>query len=106
MSLSLALEAAISKLHLGAQDQKALAAVLRGMNGMEVAEEKLKGNTVPTQFVYGAQEGKANVALMTGAVKALTKAEVVALEKADHLSTPGTQEFRTAVQRFLKKNKQ
>jgi pimeloyl-ACP methyl ester carboxylesterase len=97
--------AAFSKFALGKQDQKALAAVLRGMTGMEVAEEKLRANAVPVLFVYGDLEGKANVALITGAAKALPKAEVVVVEKADHLNTPGRPEFREAVQKFLKANR-
>lgn len=97
--------AAFSKLALGKQDQKALAAVLRGMTGMEVAEEKLKANAVPVLFVYGDMEGKANVTLISGARMALPKAEVVVVEKADHRTTPGRPEFREAVQKFLKANR-
>jgi pimeloyl-ACP methyl ester carboxylesterase len=98
--------ATISKLALGSRDQKALAAVLRGMNGLEVTEEKLKATTVPALFLYGALEGKANVELIKGAIKALPQAEVMVFEKADHLSTPTRADFRAAVQKFLNKNRQ
>lgn len=95
----------VSKLALGKKDQKALAAVLRGMTGMEVAEEKLKANVVHVQFVYGSMEGKANLALITGSAKAIPNAKVVVVEKADHLSTPSRPEFREAVQKFLIANR-
>ena len=70
--------------------------------GMEIAEEKLKANAVPVLFVYGELEGKANLALINGAVKALPKAEVVVVEKADHRTTGSRPEFREAVRKFLK----
>ena len=46
--------AAVGKLALLGQDQKALAAVIRGLPQLEVPAEKLKATKVPVAFVYGS----------------------------------------------------
>jgi pimeloyl-ACP methyl ester carboxylesterase len=98
--------AVINKLFLGGKDQKALSAVFRGMNGMEVTEDNLKANTVPVQFVYGRLERQPNVDLMSGSRKVLPKAEVTVVEQGDHVSTAGSPEFQAAVLKFLQKHRQ
>jgi pimeloyl-ACP methyl ester carboxylesterase len=97
--------AVINKLALAGKDQKALAAVLRGMKAMEVTADQLKAATVPAQFVYGRLEGQANVNLMIGAQKALPKAEAIVIDKHDHFSTVGSPEFQSAVRKFIETNR-
>src|SRR5262245_40060072 len=97
---------AFSTLFVGDKDQKALAAVLRGQAGWAVTEAELKANTVPVQFVYGSREATFLKDLIEASKKVLPKAEVVVVEKGDHGTTFTTKEFRDAVLKFLKANKE
>lgn len=96
--------AAISKLFLGDKDQRALAAVLRGRNGLAVTEEQLKMTPVPVSFVYGSLDGvvKDDIA---ATLKVVPNAAVTVVEKGDHMSTVASLEFRTAVVEFLDRHR-
>lgn len=94
-----------SKLFLGGKDQAALAAVLRGMPGLEVTAAELKGVRVPVRFVYGGRETVMKD-LADGARRVLPKADVVVVAEGDHITTAGSPEFRQAVLEFLKANKE
>ena len=94
--------AAISKLVLGDNDQKALAAVLRSHKGLEVTEDQLRNNKVPVLFVYGSRDTQKELAMRSQ--KILPGAKEVVVDKGDHMSTAGSPEFRTAVLEFLHKH--
>src|SRR5262249_24085847 len=48
---------AFSKFVVHDQDQKALAANVRGQSSLAVTEEQLKANRVPVLFAYGSRDG-------------------------------------------------
>jgi len=98
--------AGFGALFLRDKDQKALAAVLRGMPGLEVTEAELRANRVPVQFVYGGREAKFLKDLIAASKRVLPKAGEVVVEKGDHGSTFLTPEFRRAVLEFLKANRE
>jgi pimeloyl-ACP methyl ester carboxylesterase len=98
--------AGFSALFLANKDQKALAAVLRGMTGLAVTEAELSANRVPVQFVYGSREAAFLKDLIAASKKVLPKAGEVVIEKGDHGSTFLTPEFRKAVLEFLKANRE
>ena len=97
--------AGFNALFMGNKDQKALAAVLRGMPGLTVTAAELRANKVPVQFVYGSREATFLKDLIAASKKVLPKARVVVIEKGDHTSTFLTPEFRKAVVEFLKANR-
>jgi pimeloyl-ACP methyl ester carboxylesterase len=96
--------AAMGKLALLGQDQKALAAVIRGLPKLEVSAEKLKANRVPVAFVYGTKEAEALTTQITAATKYLQGAKVVTVEGGDHITTPAKPEFHKAMLDFLRAN--
>jgi pimeloyl-ACP methyl ester carboxylesterase len=96
--------AAIGKLVLLGQDQKALAAVIRGLPKLEVTAEKLKANKVPVAFIHGSKEAEMLTAQITKATKHLKDAKVTVIEGGDHISTAAMPEFRKAVLDFLRAN--
>jgi hypothetical protein len=93
--------AALGKLALFGQDQKALAAVIRGLPRLEVGTEKLKANKVPVSFIYGTKEAEGLTAQITTATKHLKDAKVTLVEGGDHISTLTLPEFRKAILDFL-----
>lgn len=101
--LSPELAGAMSKLALGDNDQKVLAAVIRGQKELIVTEEQLKANKVPVQFVHGSQESGLVKERVAEAKKVLPDATFMVIEKNDHRSTVGSPEFHAAVLEFLRK---
>ena len=94
--------AALSNLFLGGSDQTALAAVARGLTGLEVTEKELKANRVPVRFVYGSLDPLKELAIRAG--KLLDKSDAVVIEKGNHISTLTDPKFRKAIAEFLKAN--
>jgi pimeloyl-ACP methyl ester carboxylesterase len=98
--------AGFNSLFMANKDQKALAAVLRGMPGLAVTEAQLRANKVPVQFVYGSREATFLKDLIAASKKVLPRAGEVVVDKGDHGSTFLTPEFRKAVLEFLKANRE
>jgi pimeloyl-ACP methyl ester carboxylesterase len=96
--------AAVSAMFLLGKDPKALAAALRGQSGLAVTEEQLKASPVPVRFVYGSLDPLKELAAASKAV--LPGADVVVVEKGDHMTTGAGPEFRKAVLEFLKAHKE
>jgi pimeloyl-ACP methyl ester carboxylesterase len=96
--------AAMGKLALLGQDQKALAAVIRGLPQLEVPAEKLGANKVPVAFIYGSKEAEMLTAQIATARKHLKDAKVAVVEGGDHISTPALPDFRKAQLDFLRAN--
>nr|BAN08463.1 hypothetical protein [uncultured bacterium] len=95
------LAGAMSKLALGDNDQKSLAAVIRGQKELVVTEAQLKANKVPVQFVYGSQESDLVKERVTELKKALPDAPFKVVDKGDHRSTVASPEFHAAVPAVL-----
>lgn len=96
--------AEIGKRAVADKDQKVLAAVLRGIKGLEVTEDQLKANRVPVQFVYGSREADFLREGIEASRKELPTAKVTVVENGDHVSTVVSPEFRAAVLEFLRKH--
>ena len=96
--------AALGKLVVLGQDQKAFAACVRGLPKLEVTAEKLKANTVPVAFVYGSQEAEMLKTQIATATKYLANAKSTVIDGGDHISTLPKPEFRKAVLEFLRAN--
>ncbi len=80
-------------------DLKALAAVLRGMENLAVADEPLKANRVPTLALIGALDPlKKGVDDLKGR---LANLRVVVIDDADHMNAFARPEFITELQGFL-----
>jgi pimeloyl-ACP methyl ester carboxylesterase len=83
-------------------DQKALAAVIRGMPEFAVTEETLKANKTPTLALIGALDPlKAGVDEMKPVMANL---KVVVIENADHMTAFTKPEFLGAIKPFLAAN--
>ena len=95
---------AMSVLALAGNDQKALAAVMRSQPELEVTEAELKAVTVPVRFVFGSLDTVMKD-LAIASKKVLPRADVVVVEKGNHMTTAAAPEFRKAVLEFLKANK-
>jgi pimeloyl-ACP methyl ester carboxylesterase len=81
------------------QDQKALAACIRGMLNLHVAREKLENNKVPVLAIVGELDPlKKGVDAMEGVAKNLT---VVVVKGGDHISTMRSPVFAKTVEDFL-----
>jgi pimeloyl-ACP methyl ester carboxylesterase len=81
------------------QDQKALAACIRGMMNLRVTREQLENNQVPILAVIGDRDPlKKGVDAMEGVAKNLT---VVVVKGGDHISTMRSPIFAKAVEDFL-----
>lgn len=83
------------------QNQKALAGVVRGFTDLEVTQEQLTANKVPTMFVYGSKEGEAKERILR-VTKLLPETKIHVIEGADHLNTFAKPKFRKSVHAFLK----
>ena len=76
--------AGINQMLMLTNDQKALAAVIRGMTGLAVAEEKLKENKVPTLSLIGEIDPlKVGVDELE---KRMANLKVVVIDGADHMT--------------------
>jgi pimeloyl-ACP methyl ester carboxylesterase len=95
-------QVAMVTLLLGANDSKALAAVLRGLNEFQVPLAKLKDNRVPTLALIGENDSlKKSVDELEGKMANL---EVVVLKGADHMTAMARPEFLDSLQEFLRKH--
>ncbi len=98
------LASAISKMVLRDNDQKALAAVLRGHKELTVTEAQLKANKVPVLFVHGSQESDIVKDRVTETQKLLPETKLKVIENGDHRSTVASPEFHSAVLEFVRKH--
>ena len=82
------------------QDQQALAAVMRAYGDLEVSEESLRNNTVPTLIAVGEHDPeKPTVDELRGVMKNMC---VKVVPDVDHFRAGLTQEFIQTVVEFLK----
>jgi pimeloyl-ACP methyl ester carboxylesterase len=91
--------AGINQMLMLTNDQKALAAVIRGMTGLAVPEEKLKANKVPTLSLIGEIDPlKVGVDELAGRMANL---KVVVIDGADHMTTFTNPVFTSSLRDFL-----
>lgn len=94
--------AGINQMLMLTNDQKALAAVIRGMTGLAVPEEKLKANKVPTLSLIGEIDPlKLGVDELE---KRMTNLRVVVIEGADHMTAFTNPTFRKTLREFIDTN--
>jgi pimeloyl-ACP methyl ester carboxylesterase len=92
---------AISQMIIGSQDQKALAASVRGGMTLEVTAAQLQANRVPVLVIYGSNDGaRANRQRLDRIAEQL-HAQRKVIEGGDHLSTLGSPEFLNSVRSFI-----
>jgi pimeloyl-ACP methyl ester carboxylesterase len=96
---------ALGQLLVLGQDQKVLASVIRGIGDLEVSTEQLQGNKVPVLLVYGNREGEA-LERIEQVVQILARHEVQIIDGGDHMTTFARPEFRAAIVKFLKSQRQ
>jgi pimeloyl-ACP methyl ester carboxylesterase len=92
---------AISQMIIGDQDQKALAASIRGGMTLEITADELRANRVPVLVIYGSQDGERASQKRLTRVAKLLGAHVTVIDGGDHLSTLGRPEFLAAIQKFI-----
>jgi pimeloyl-ACP methyl ester carboxylesterase len=95
---------AISKMIIGDQDQKALAASVRGGMTLEVTEGQLKANRVPVLVIYGSNDGDRQSQERLARIAKLLRADVKIIEGGDHVGTLTKPEFVEAMRTFLMKH--
>lgn len=88
---------------MSTNDPEALAAVIRGLDGLAVTEEQLTANQVPTLAVVGSLDPlKAGVDAMDGVMSDLS---VVVIDGADHMTAlldpRFSQQLAAAIREFL-----
>jgi pimeloyl-ACP methyl ester carboxylesterase len=88
------------------QDQKALAALLRGVQETTVTEAQLKANKVPVLVVYGSKDGDEAGQKRLQRIATLLRGEVLVIEGADHMGTESLPVFIDRVLAFIKKHEQ
>jgi pimeloyl-ACP methyl ester carboxylesterase len=92
----------INAMLLSRNDPKALAAVLRGSltdKGLALSEAQVKGIKVPMLALIGADDPlKSGVEALK---KQLPEVKVVVIDKADHMTAFGPEEFVTGLKEFL-----
>jgi len=94
--------AGINSMIMLTNDQKALAAVIRGMPEFAVTEENLKANKIPTLALIGALDPlKVGVDQMKPVMSNL---KVVVIENADHMTAFTKPEFLGELKPFLAAN--
>jgi pimeloyl-ACP methyl ester carboxylesterase len=96
---------AISKMIIGDQDQKALAASVRGGMTLEVTEAQLKANRVPVQFIYGSNDGTHESRQQLNRIAKLLGAQIQVIDGGDHVSTLTRPEFLGAMRSLLAKHR-
>jgi pimeloyl-ACP methyl ester carboxylesterase len=96
----------ISDVIIGKQDQKALAACVRGNLKLEVTPDQLKANKLPVLVVYGSKEGDGDDAVQKEfkRIASLMGAKVQVIEGSDHVSTIARAELADAIVVFLKEH--
>jgi pimeloyl-ACP methyl ester carboxylesterase len=86
---------------LASNDAKALAAVIRGMRGLTVQEEKIKEIRLPVLSLIGSKDPlKQGVDLLSGVMGDGLKVTVI--EDTDHMTAYGRKQFVEALGEFLK----
>lgn len=96
--------AAVGKLVVRGKDQKALAAVMRGFDGLRVTEAQLRANKVPVRFIHGSRERNLKQ-LIDGSAELLKGAKVTVIDGKDHMTTLLAPRFQREVLEFLKGRK-
>ena len=95
-------EAEIEKMNartMANQDSLALAAVLDALPELNVSEESLKENTVPTLILVGANAHERPSA--EELAKIMNKATLIIIEDADHIGAPEQPQFLQEIIRFI-----
>jgi len=95
---------AISRAIIGNQDQKALAASVRGSKELEVTEAQLKANRVPALILYGSRDGGETVQKRYNRIAQLLNAQVQVVEGGDHVGTYGMPVFLETIRTFIQKH--
>lgn len=91
--------AGVNQMLMLTNDQKALAAVIRGMPGLAVTEDQLKANKVPTLSLIGEIDPlKLGVDELEKRMKNL---KVIVIEGADHMTAFTNPLFKTELRDFL-----
>jgi pimeloyl-ACP methyl ester carboxylesterase len=91
--------AGVNQMLMLTNDQKALAAVIRGMTGLAVTKEQLEKNKVPTLSLIGEIDPlKAGVDELE---KYMANLKVVVIDGADHMTAFGNPLFRSELRDFL-----
>ncbi len=93
---------AINAIFLAKNDSKALSAVMRGGvtdKNLNLSDERVKSIRVPMLAVIGSDD-PIRVAV-DELKKRLPEMKVVVIDKADHITTYGREEFVNAIQEFL-----
>ncbi len=94
--------AGINQMLMLTNDQKALAAVIRGMTGLAVPEEKLKENKIPTLSLIGEIDPlKLGVDELE---KRMANLQVVVIDGADHMTAFTNPLFRKTLREFVEAN--
>ena len=90
---------AIGQAMVASNDQKALAAVVRGMAGLDVSAELLRVNKVPTLTIVGSDDPlKPNADALVGVMK---EHRLHVIEGANHMNTLTNPEFTDTVRAFF-----
>ncbi|HMP08439.1 MAG TPA: alpha/beta fold hydrolase [Lacipirellulaceae bacterium] len=92
----------VSRMMLAGKDQLALAAVMRGLQQLEVDEAKLSACTTPVAFAYGGREAATKVEMIAIAIDLLSHAEVTVIPGRDHLTTVGSPSFLAAIRKNVR----
>jgi pimeloyl-ACP methyl ester carboxylesterase len=93
-------------LAFGGKDVKAYAASGRSFKNLAVTEEELKKCKAPVLFIHGGEESANTKERVAGIRKMLVRAELKVVEGANHITTLAKPEFGTAIQEFLRANRQ
>ncbi len=89
----------IGQAMVASNDQKALAAVVRGMAGLDVSAELLRVNKVPTLNIIGSDDPlKPNADALVGVMK---EHRLHVIEGANHMNTLTNPEFTDTVRAFF-----
>jgi pimeloyl-ACP methyl ester carboxylesterase len=82
------------------QNEKALAAVVRAYEGLEVSEESLLENGVPSLFIVGENDPEHPTVLALQDV--MKNARIVVIPDADHLQAGAHPDFISSAVEFMK----
>ena len=90
----------------GGKDVKAFAAAGRSFRNLVVTEEDLKKCKAPVLFIHGSDESVNTKNRVASLHKVLERSEVKVVEGANHITTLARPEFATALNEFVRANKQ
>lgn len=88
------------------QDQKALAALLHGVQETPVTEAQLSANKVPVLVACGSKDGDEASQKRVQRIATLLSGEVLVIEGADHMGTENSPVFIDRVLAFVMKHEQ